>query len=482
MIKIKFPVSTKIDFIFIFAALFLLLLALYIYNYIGNRFTATDQTASLLQIKNKITEIDTRLGKLQQTLNETHNARLNNAMWFYSEQQLLIDNDIVELKHISRNYSEPEFELYSFQTQLAEYYKNIESDKQPQQVNKVQLTNRNLLYEKVHASLANMKITVDQKINKNYKSIAVAKGKDSSVAIIIAITSLLILSGLYLILKHYTKQNSKQEKELKNKIEELEQINKNNKRQFSVIAHDLRGPFHPILMISEILMTGGDEIDRKEIIELGRKLKTTGESVLSLLDNLLVWSRARSGTLHLKSELFSLRDTVSQAFANLKMEAEKKEISDINEVSENLWIISDHNILLLLLQNLISNAIKFTNKGGKVRVTGKMENNNILVSVIDNGIGMTAEIAGSIFNSGLNHSTLGTNNEKGSGMGLIFCKEYVELHNGKIWVESKPALGSTFSFTIPAKALSQNGDLFTCYKVKPSTKTRAGENLISVRV
>ncbi|KAF0139018.1 MAG: PAS/PAC sensor signal transduction histidine kinase [Stygiobacter sp.] len=302
------------------------------------------------------------------------------------------------------------------------------------------------------------------------------------VAAVLILTSLLILTALYLKIRYDVKVRNKKEAELVSKLEELELINKNNKKLFSVIAHDLRSPFHPILMIAEILMAGGEDVEKEEIIELGRKLKTTGDNVLSLLDNLLAWSRARSGTLHFKSELFSLRETINEAFANLKMESEKKGIFDYNEVSENLWIISDHRILLLLLQNLISNAIKFTHKGGKIRVTGKMENNNILISVIDTGVGMTPEITKTLFSSTFNQSTLGTSNEKGSGLGLLFCKEYIDLHSGKIWVESEPDKGSTFTFTLPVKALSNEGDLFTCYKVKhTSGNERVGRNLVSVR-
>ena len=482
MRKNKFTLKHKIDLLFVFTIILIVATSFYAYKYVSNLTKVSGQAFASIQIKEKLSNLDQLLQNTHQLLKGQAAREADNLQKDYANQRELIETDISTLESLTSTDFRLGKEFQTTRSLFAEYFKTIEFSKVAIVFTKESISNRHDIFAKIQNRLSNLLSFIEQNLRSNSAKIDVINKDGYVVASILILALLLMGTGFYLKIRYDVKVCNKNEIELIIKLKELEQINKNNKRLFSVIAHDLRSPFHPILMIAEILMTGGDEVEKEEIIELGRKLKTTGDNVLSLLDNLLAWSRVRSGTLQIKSELFSLRDTVNEALTNLRMEAEKKEISDYNEVSENLWIITDHRILLLLLQNLISNAIKFTNKGGKIRITGKMENNNILISVIDTGIGMAPEIADNIFSASFNQSTLGTNNEKGSGLGLIFCKEYIELHSGKIWVVSQPEKGSTFSFTLPVKALSNDGDLFTCYKVKhAATSTNVGKNLISVR-
>lgn len=477
----KIPLRRKIDFLFGFIILFILISSFYAYRHFSNLTAGSNLSIVLSEIKEKLADLNQLLKNTHGLLNDQTSRKAVNLQQDYINQRELIEKNISSLEFLSSANLKFQRELQSTRSLLTRYFETMEFSKVAIVFTKEGITIRQSLFAKIQDQLMYMRSGLEQDFMANTTKLDLIMKEGYVITSALILTLLLILTAFYLRLRYGIKIKNKKEAELIDKVEELEQINKNNKRVFSVIAHDLRSPFHPILMIAELLMAGGDEVEKDEIIELGRKLKTTGDNVLGLLDNLLAWSRARSGTLQFKSELFSLRETVNEAFTNLRMEAEKKEISDHNEVSENLWIISDHRILLLLLQNLISNALKFTQKGGKIRVTGKMENNNILISVIDTGIGMTTEIAKSLFTNSINPSSLGTDNEKGSGLGLLFCKEYVDLHSGKIWVESEPDKGSTFSFTIPVKALSNDGDLFTCYKVKHASTTNVGKNLISVR-
>jgi signal transduction histidine kinase len=155
--------------------------------------------------------------------------------------------------------------------------------------------------------------------------------------------------------------------------------------------------------------------------------------------------------MNFNPESFLLRERAECAFCNLRLSAEVKKILLINEIDKTLTVYADMNMVLSIIQNIVSNAIKFTPLEGTIKIMSKKENNHVLVSVEDDGIGMTPAQQKMIFKKGSNHSTPGTNRESGSGLGLLLCKELVEIHGGKIWSESQEGKGSTFYFTIPDK-------------------------------
>jgi len=149
-----------------------------------------------------------------------------------------------------------------------------------------------------------------------------------------------------------------------------------------------------------------------------------------------------------RPETINLHELSGSAFENLREFAENKNISFINEIEEGFLVSADTNIISSLLHNLFSNAVKFSNRGGVIKIRAKHDNGFTLVSVSDNGVGISPEDQKLLFNLEMPYSRSGTDKEKGSGLGLLLCKEFVDLHKGKIWVESEPGLGTTFNFTI----------------------------------
>jgi signal transduction histidine kinase len=153
--------------------------------------------------------------------------------------------------------------------------------------------------------------------------------------------------------------------------------------------------------------------------------------------------------MHFNPEVISVKDKIESVIRNLSVYAEKKKIKLYDIMDADINVFADNNMLSSILQNLISNAIKFTPVNGEIRISSMVEGKNILFSVCDSGIGIAKEYIGKIFNLGDHYTTKGTNDEKGSGLGLLLCREFIDLHNGKIWAENNKKEGTTFYFTIP---------------------------------
>ncbi|MFA7229453.1 MAG: HAMP domain-containing sensor histidine kinase [Melioribacteraceae bacterium] len=260
---------------------------------------------------------------------------------------------------------------------------------------------------------------------------------------------LIFLTILMLKIRSELRIRIRTESELLMKSNELIHLNKSKDMLYSIIAHDLRSPFQPILTLAEIMHSDYETLKPEEIRDYAGKLNNMGRDVLTLLDNLLEWSKVQTGKLHFNPEAFMLKEKAEWAINNLLMSADSKRILLLNEIEENLWISADLNMILSIIQNLVSNAIKFTPQGGIIKVMSGREPKGTIISVKDNGVGMTPEQQKLLFKIGANISTSGTNRERGSGLGLLLCKELVEIHGGKIWVESVKGKGSTLSFSIP---------------------------------
>jgi signal transduction histidine kinase len=175
-----------------------------------------------------------------------------------------------------------------------------------------------------------------------------------------------------------------------------------------------------------------------------------------LLENLLEWANSQRGKISFNPIPLNLNEIFKEEFKMLDEMAGRKYIKLNSRFTDDLTIVADKNMIKTILRNLISNAIKFTNKNGKVEVTATSDNKQVMISVSDSGIGMTKETMAKLFRIDSNLSTHGTENEKGTGLGLILCKEFVEKHGGKIWVESESGKGSIFRFTLPMNKKSSN--------------------------
>lgn len=231
---------------------------------------------------------------------------------------------------------------------------------------------------------------------------------------------------------------------------ELRDLNATKDKFFSIIAHDLKSPFNVIIGFSELLAEEAKESNNTTFEEYASLIKSSAIQTFGLLENLLEWASSQRGKIPFKPESIILNKLYNEEISVFNDMAVKKNIELISFFPENLTVTVDRNMLRTILRNLISNAIKFTHRNGNVKVTAIKKENAIEIAVSDNGIGMTQENVEKLFNMDTNTSTRGTENEKGTGLGLLLCKEFVEKHGGKIWAESEPGKGSTFKFILPA--------------------------------
>jgi signal transduction histidine kinase len=228
----------------------------------------------------------------------------------------------------------------------------------------------------------------------------------------------------------------------------VEKTNKEKDKFFSIIAHDLINPFHTILGFSELLVDEADVLPGETVVRYAGLIHESTKKTLGLLENLLNWARMQQGRIPFEPRQFQLCPVVAGETEVLKFTADGKNIQIINKVPENLQITADEKMVSTILRNLISNAIKFTPKNGEVNVSARVIPGAVEVSVSDTGMGMTSEAIENLFRIETSISTKGTENEKGTGLGLLLCNEFVHKHGGRMWVESTLGIGSKFYFTI----------------------------------
>jgi len=246
----------------------------------------------------------------------------------------------------------------------------------------------------------------------------------------------------------------------KNKAEELLKENESRLKElvatkdkfFSIIAHDLRGPFNSIIGFLELLINQYEKLSDPEKKNYLSLIDDDANRTLKLLDDLLEWAKVQTGKISFqphKQKLLPIIDSVSNTLGSAII---LKQLNLSCLIPEDLEIIADTNMLTTIFQNLIGNAIKYSNTHGIITINARQKNNEIEFTVTDNGIGMSEKTKNGIFEMGQQVSISGTANEKGSGLGLILCKDFIEKHEGKIWVESEFGKGSKFIFSIPQKA------------------------------
>jgi two-component system, sensor histidine kinase and response regulator len=247
------------------------------------------------------------------------------------------------------------------------------------------------------------------------------------------------------------KLNAELEQKVLDRTRDLKELIATKDKFFGIIAHDLKNPFSGLLGASEILFKYTEAYDKENIKKLSELLHSSAKNVYAMLENLLEWSRTQTGSIDFKPEEIIVRDIVTENFANIQTFAFTKKIKLTSEVKNGLQVNGDRNMLNTILRNLLNNAIKFTHNGGKVSVNAIKTNEHITFNVKDNGVGIPQEDIGKLFRIDIKYSNRGTSDETGTGLGLLLCKEFVEKHNGKIWVESVINEGSEFKFTIPVK-------------------------------
>ena len=238
--------------------------------------------------------------------------------------------------------------------------------------------------------------------------------------------------------------------ELKFSREKLEKLIATKDMFFSIIAHDLRGPIGALTLLLEILTETNNPLSDKAVSDILNQLKDSSKATSWLLDNLLKWARSQKREVTFNPSFISLYDVVKVNMNLFTQLANNKQIELINGVDINVKANFDFDMINTVVRNLLNNAIKFSLKGGKITVITTEYNNNIEVCIADTGVGIKSQIAENLFRSDVKIITQqGTSGERGSGLGLILCKDFVEKHGGEIWVESEIDKGSKFKFTLP---------------------------------
>ncbi|MBE0648892.1 MAG: PAS domain-containing sensor histidine kinase [Bacteroidales bacterium] len=237
--------------------------------------------------------------------------------------------------------------------------------------------------------------------------------------------------------------------ENKNNELRLIELNATKDKFFSIIAHDLKTPFNSIIGFSEHLIEEVKEKNYDKIVEVARIILQSSNRAMDLLANLMTWSQLESGRMPFNPEHFDIANIISEVTSLLKVVAEQKHIHVENKISPNTQVFADKEMVSTVLRNLISNAMKFTQTGGIIKFSSVNEKNELIVTITDNGVGISKERIDKLFTISESSSTLGTQKEKGTGLGLILCKEFIEKNKGEIWIESSLGDGSTFNFSLP---------------------------------
>ncbi|MDD2196557.1 MAG: HAMP domain-containing sensor histidine kinase [Bacteroidales bacterium] len=230
---------------------------------------------------------------------------------------------------------------------------------------------------------------------------------------------------------------------------ELKKLNATKDKIFSIIAHDLKNPFAAIIGFSDLLLEQIKNKNIEEIDEYAQIINQSSNKALDLLMNLMEWSQVQTGRMKFKPEHFEINTIVNEAILLMTVSAEQKSIDISSTLSPGTQVYADKTMISIVLRNLISNAFKFTQPHGKITITSTVEQVELTISIIDNGVGIPEEQVDMLFKIDKMSSTLGTLQEKGTGLGLILCKEFIKQNNGKIWAESMVEKGSNFSFSLP---------------------------------
>ncbi|MCB9101496.1 MAG: hybrid sensor histidine kinase/response regulator [Anaerolineales bacterium] len=240
---------------------------------------------------------------------------------------------------------------------------------------------------------------------------------------------------------HLTIQRQKQE---------LHALNATKDKFFSIIAHDLRGTFGGLLGLSDLLATTTDDFDQEQISQIAYKMHGAVTNTYKLLENLLEWARLQKGIMEFEPKPFNLYDSAQTAINLYMSSAKQKEITLTNQVEpSHSFIYGDSNMVNTVIRNLVANALKFTHRAGCVTISAQGRDDFVETAITDSGIGIDPDIQAKLFRIDTKVKQIGTANERGTGLGLILCKELIEKNGGEIWVESKVGQGSTFKFTLP---------------------------------
>ncbi len=275
-----------------------------------------------------------------------------------------------------------------------------------------------------------------------------------SFIIVLLLLSLVLSTLLYRQYKQKTMANvllAQQKEELAKQRDAFCELNATKDKFFTIIAHDLRNPFSALISISRSLSESHHDITEEERHTYLKTLNQSANRLYKLLENLLQWARTQTGDIDLECERIDLSDIASRCVDVLESSARERNTHVSSRIEQGAFVYADPNMVKAVLRNLLDNAIKFTREGGTVSIEATPNEDYIEVSVVDDGSGISEQDIGDLFRIEAEHTHIGSTKDKGTGLGLILCKEFVEINGGKIWVESKLGGGSSFRFTLRRK-------------------------------
>jgi signal transduction histidine kinase len=305
-----------------------------------------------------------------------------------------------------------------------------------------------------------VKIETEQKSKEN--ELLQKTNRLQLILLVVSIVLALIIA-IVLYSRYRTKKKANKLLEEKNKLiteqkdnleilnTELNEANAAKDKFFSIMAHDLKSPLWWLKNVTDLLSSKYDELSKDKIIEITKTLDESAQTSLHLVENLLQWSRSQTGRIEFQPETVNMSSVFKHIMGQHQPYAAEKNIEIETNINENSVLVADKNMLYSILRNIISNAIKFTPKGGKINIDYYQSDNDYIISVKDTGVGIEADKIDKIFRIDVQTTSLGTAKEQGTGIGLILTKEFVQKHGGKLTVDSKPGEGSTFTVTIPKK-------------------------------
>jgi signal transduction histidine kinase len=255
-----------------------------------------------------------------------------------------------------------------------------------------------------------------------------------------------------ILAKSYNKMSAEihgQRQQLQATNKQLEEANSTKDKFFSIIAHDLKNPFNTLMTYSSTLLKQYKNLDEDKLKRGLEALHNNSKRGYNLLVDLLTWARSQSGNMEFEFDTINLYDIANDNVSLLKERAKDKGIKLFSEIDDNISAYADKNMVSTVIRNLMTNAVKFTSSGGEIKISAEKIKSMVQVTISDTGMGISEENINKLFRINTFYRTLGTDKEKGTGLGLILCQEFIEKLDGKIWVESELGKGSKFIFTLP---------------------------------
>lgn len=293
------------------------------------------------------------------------------------------------------------------------------------------------------------------KINKREALESYFLVRTTFISLFVGITILAFLLVNVIVSQRHEKEenleNAKKELEalVLDRTKELKKTIASKDKFFSILAHDLKGPFGSLNGLLEMLVNDAKSFSEDERREILNQVYGSSFNLFKLLENLLTWSRAQTKNIEIKPEKLTVLDLVDDCTELQKLQLENKNIQLVTQISHEAIAYADKNSCKTVLRNLLSNAIKFTNHGGTIKITSSSEDKHTKIIIEDNGVGMSEKKIKTLFKVDKTKSTKGTNNEAGTGLGLVICKEFIELNNGSLSAESELSFGSRFIIKLP---------------------------------